>query len=330
MKKVEVNRAGLMEDKWEFVRRNSNYREDYDKYRKAKNKREAEKLIIKKHSVRPLDYKKSYDEIASGFSRMKSKVRLNKRIKREDKKRLQRLAQIFALERAFFPEIENLLVKEDSYSIKNLNYKNLKDMKYKLIPDANKTELKMVKTLRLALNMYYSKGKLLSAIGKIIDTYKTYVKVAHGAMLDRGGLFQVVYEKHCNAFDTKKACKSKDYFDVCTRKGSGLWGSYRKIYDLKIKDKLSFRDIAKKLYPKEFEKEVKKTEPTGKDEANREKLFYKFLKQTGNAELAYKKAYGNVGSKGSNKVIQRVFDRFKEATRMVNSGYKEIRLEPYF
>ena len=107
---------------------------------------------------------------------------------------------------------------------------------------------------------------------------------------------------------------------------------YLEIYDLRTKDKFTFKEIAKRKFPKEYKEELKKVESSSKDSTKQDELWAKYQKQGDDVDTAYKKAYGTEKTpeeeekKSSNKVIQRAMDSFNAAVRLIEEGgYKEIR-----
>lgn len=109
-----------------------------------------------------------------------------------------------------------------------------------------------------------------------------------------------------------------------TRKRRDKYDLYLKIWDLHTEGKL-FKEIARKLFPREYKEESKKVESFGADENKRGKLFQKYFRETKDEELAYRKAYGFGGAKSSNKAIQKVIDSFNAAKKLAEGGYIEIR-----
>jgi len=103
-----------------------------------------------------------------------------------------------------------------------------------------------------------------------------------------------------------------------------LFDTYLKIWNLHKKEKKTFKYIAEYVFPKEYKKELKYVELSGKDLSKQKEAFKKVFKQTRDENLAYEKAYGYENKKTSNKVIQRVMDNFYAAQRLIEGGYKEI------
>jgi len=154
--KNNVNEIDSFKYRWEFVRKNHNYQKDYDIYAKTKSKNKITEAIIQKYGIRPFNYRKSYEELKKNKRKYTTPSECDKKAKQA----FQDLYESFL----FCVEDRDKLVQTDAYSTDSLKIKKVENIKYKPIPFRNETELKKLKTLRLSLNMYYSKAKLLSKI----------------------------------------------------------------------------------------------------------------------------------------------------------------------
>lgn len=232
--------------KWEFVRRNPDYRTACDNYIKCGKPISLKKEIIKRFSYFPDDYRKNYDELLERRSAREQK-------RRDTKKDIRRLAQDFAisgLDDTDWPAIA------DSYSIERLTLKNRKDLTFKPIPDkGHVNNLKKIKTLRVSLNLYYSKEKIFKQLGDIIDHYRAYIKVAHGAKLDPAERFRIYYDSVTRNLDLKKISNESNFLDISSRARFGEYKRYLKVYDLVIKGK-TLKEIAKRLYSGDIERDM--------------------------------------------------------------------------
>lgn len=94
-----------------------------------------------------------------------------------------------------------------------------------------------------------------------------------------------------------------------------LYDSYLKIYDLREEQKLSFPEIAKRLFPKEY----KQYREAG-DSVKKDALFKKLREGNYRYDEAYAKAY----STKDNPIVQRVIDRFNAAKKILEGGYNMI------
>jgi len=106
------------------------------------------------------------------------------------------------------------------------------------------------------------------------------------------------------------------------------WEINLKIYDMRVNGELKLFEIAEKLFPEEYSKEIKEYEGYGKILRKKEELFNKLIKKYGDdddaVDKAYALAYGSKPGKKTNKVIQMIWDRFMSAKRKVEGGYRYL------
>lgn len=229
--------------KWELLRLNQNYQRDYDNYTKAKSKirKKLKTAITKKYGLFPVNYRIGYDALLKTYQ--------NKNRKRKiDNPKLKELQRLFLRSKNLFLSDSRIKVYEDSYSAKTLKPENLSQMQYRAMPNHDKNGLKGIKTLRIALNLYYSKEKLLSEIALLIDDYKLFMKIGHSVRLSNGEAFKAVYDSHVNKLDLSKTSNDKDFFETCNKPRIPEIKRYLEVYKLKTENNWSWEKLAQKFY----------------------------------------------------------------------------------
>lgn len=152
-------------------------------------------------------------------------------------------------------------------------------------------EDKVQAPLNLIIDLTYPKSEILARVKKLVDD----------AIKERRKLGLPVHS---------------------SRKQFKLYGVYLKIWDLK-KQGLTYKEIAAKIYPNEpLDYEL---EPAFDDEKYGKRIEELITKGKTERE-AYAIADKEFGTGGKrNPTIQRVIDQYREAERLVNGGYLEIR-----
>ena len=231
--------------RWEFLRRNANYRKDCDKYIKSRRNPKILKTILTKFLYPPCDYNKKYSELFQSNSRKKKKQNPEKALKTF----LQEYSKSDYGSR-------DILVKEDSYSHKPLTSKNYKHLAFKTMPAYNQniSDIKKIQTLKISLNLYYSKEKIFQVLGPIIDRYRCYIKLAHGAKLTLSETFEMGYDSVTRKLNLNKISNDKHYLDTVSRARFGEYKNYLKVYDWIMAGKSS-AETAKRFYRGDFDRD---------------------------------------------------------------------------
>lgn len=277
--------------KWECIRRNKDYQKEYKQYKKEK------KALIGKIGKIPESWK-----LEKQVSFLE-KWGINEAI---DYKKSSRTIKHLPI---FFGAVAELCIQKKDYQD---DYEN--PFLNPLIPEYAREGFDLSSENKCRGEGYLADGKYKSFdwhIGIKIDLNYSKERIMNevGHILDR-------------AIEARKEEVKKGN----ARKRFDKYRKYLEVYDLRVKKKLKFKEIAEKMFSKEYRNECKKVISTGKKDKDESRKFNKFLKQGYDIDTAYEKVYGQEQKKDSNKVIQRVIDMFQAANKLINKkAYKEIR-----
>ena len=291
---------GIYELRWESMRRSKEYIEDYNNYRKT-----CDDIYIKSKSA---DTVNEYEKEQIRFFAEKYRIAfpLDPSISTWFPEEFS--SQQGSLVASLWNKDKPKLINETlSYWIKGVicldSDKHIVGAPYGEVPDyepLTEEELRKKDSIKVVIDLNSPLPKIKKEVGRIVEHWQKLRSKVVSQKLPR--------------------LRLKEY------------KVYLEIYDLRTKDKFTFKEIAKRKFPKEYKEELKKVESSSKDSTKQDELWAKYQKQGDDVDTAYKKAYGTEKTpeeeekKSSNKVIQRAMDSFNAAVRLIEEGgYKEIR-----
>jgi len=194
-KKLFFDQARSFKYRWEFLRRNNDYQNDYKNWLSKRSKKNfRNNSIIKKYGFYPIDYNRSYDELVKVFLAVERAERngLN-----WDDIRDAEVGEFVSMGPTPIP-----IVKVDSYS-KSFITKFNRRIKYYPIDALDPNKIKKANTIRLVFNIHQSEEQLLAETKEIIKECK---KLAGGLSRNR----YVEYDRYLQVYDLTKKGWSPD------------------------------------------------------------------------------------------------------------------------